>query len=108
MFSTNCKGVLRMNNKLYGSADDGKKIMDNFNQFSYRFSSKSKEDNHLVFNVSFFEQDGTLNFFIDENGNVRDTTLDLNGFPKPLGAHNDPTLNVLGEEIKNNYMNSKS
>lgn len=97
-----------MNIKLYGSANDGKKILDNFNQFSYHFSSKNKEDNHLVFNVSFFEQDGTLNFFVDEKDNVRDTTLNLNGFPKPLGAHNDPTLDVLGEKIRNNYMNFKN
>lgn len=92
-----------MNIELSGSAGDGKIILDNFNRFSYQFIETSSSEVHKVFEVTFFHNKGTLNFFIDDKNNVKDTTLMFEKFPKPLGAHNDPTLNKLGEKIRDNF-----
>ena len=88
-----------MPKRLNGSADTGKKIMDNWDNFSYSYRGSDNTTNEICYNFdwSFGNQSGTAVIFLTKNKCIdQASTLNCNekthGFSRPLGAYNDSSL----------------
>lgn len=88
-----------MAKRLSGSANTGKKIMQNLNQFSfnYRGSEKVSGKDFYTFDWSFGNQSGSAVIELTASGYIdQSSTLNCNencyDFSRPLGAYNDNTL----------------
>lgn len=81
---------------LNGSSGDGQIIKSNFNNLNIQ--GTIPEFSTLAFKVEFQGQNGTLTIQL-KGDTINNITLDLNGFPKPLGSHNDPTLLELAKQV---------
>ncbi|MEK3868194.1 hypothetical protein MHH60_32555 [Paenibacillus sp. FSL H7-0716] len=84
--------------KITGTSGDGEKILSNFSDFHYSLDAEKSHDNLFFFKVSFKNQFGFMNYEF-ENNTARQVNLDLDGFPKILGSHNDSTLLNLANKI---------
>lgn len=84
-----------MSLRLNGSAGTGKKIIKNWNLFSFVFGNRNGDS--YTFDVNFDGQIGMMTIVV-ENGNVINGTLDCN-FKKTLGIYNDPTLQQVAERM---------
>lgn len=83
---------------LKGNCGDAQRIVNNFGDFS--ILNTLPEFDTLAFNIVYKGQKGTINIMVDGN-RITDVTLNLEGFPKALGSHNDEKLFVLAKEILN-------
>lgn len=81
---------------LNGSSGDGQIITNNFSNFNILETDSNL--NTLAFKVEFQGQHGTLTIQLKEN-TINNITLDLDGFPKSLGSHNDSTLFNLAKQV---------
>lgn len=88
-----------MPKRLNGSADTGKKIMDNWDDFSYSYRGSDNSTNQIYykFDWSFGDQSGTAIICLTPNNKIdQSSTLNCNGkpygFPRSLGAYNDSSL----------------
>lgn len=78
---------------LNGNSGDAKFIIDNFEDLSIL-------GGFLKFEVEYRGQKGTLNIVL--NGKkIKDVILELEGFQRPLGSHNDEHLYGLAQKLLN-------
>lgn len=82
--------------RLTGGAGTGKKIIKNWERFSFKLTEKLVEENeeHYFFDVKFDNQMGNMTVVIKNNGTwfVDESTLiNMKSFDRPLGAYNDAT-----------------
>lgn len=86
-----------MSKSLKGSAGDGKKIMDSFNEFSYKFKGEKIEPgrtlNTYTFEVGFRGDEGTFTIEADSQGNITDNSLIVwDNMPNSLSIAEDSSL----------------
>lgn len=81
--------------RLNGSANTGKRIMQNLEQFSfnYRDSENVAGKDFYQFDWSFGNQSESAVIQLTDSGCIdQSSTLNCNNFSRPLGAYNDNTL----------------
>ena len=89
-----------MAKRLSGSANTGKKIMQNQNLFKYTYNGSEQSGNNMLhkFDWSFDNyQSGNISIKIRPDGTIDESSLinclhNLREFSRPLGAYNDPSL----------------
>lgn len=84
-----------MPKRLSGNAGTGRKILNNWNLFSYVFNETKYKENcennirHIYpFNIKFGNQTGYMMIYVN-NERVDQSTISDCGFDRPLGAYND-------------------
>lgn len=89
-----------MPKRLSGSANTGKKIIQNQNLFNYTYISSEPSGNNMLykFDWSFDNyQTGNISIVLRSDGTIDESSLincrqNPREFSRPLGAYNDPSL----------------
>lgn len=88
--------------ELTGSSGTGKKILDNWNVFTFKLKSNEAqgESNIVTFQFSSSNQTGTFIILLDKKGQIKNlSTLNCNKFKRSLGMNNDSSLQQLAEKL---------
>lgn len=86
-----------MRKRLSSSNGSGKKIIDNWNLFT--FNLKEKDGTLYIFDVNFDGTKGICTIRLNDMNEIETVGLNMKNFQKSLLEYNDPSLISLAERI---------
>ena len=86
-----------MGKRLSSSNGAGKKVIDNWNLFT--FNLKKKDETSYIFDVNFDGTEGICTIGLNDMNEIERVGLNMESFEKSLVEYNDPSLMSLAERI---------
>ncbi|MBC5630514.1 hypothetical protein H8S20_16785 [Clostridium sp. NSJ-6] len=86
-----------MGKRLSSSNGAGKKVIDNWNLFT--FNLKEKDETLYIFDVKFDGTEGICTIRLNDMNEIERVGLNMKNFKKSLLEYNDPSLISLAERI---------
>ena len=86
-----------MGKRLSSSYEAGKKVIDNWNLFT--FNLKKKDETLYIFDVNFAGTKGICTIRLNDMNEIERVELNMENFKKSLPEYNDPSLINLAERI---------
>ena len=86
-----------MGKRLSSSNGAGKKVIDNWNLFT--FNLKKKDETSYIFDVNFDGTEGICTRGLYDMNEIERVGLNMENFQKSLLEYNDPSLISLAERI---------
>ena len=86
-----------MGKRLSSSNGAGKKVIDNWNLFT--FNLKKKDETSYIFDVNFDGIEGICTIGLNDMNEIERVGLNMENFQKSLLEYNDPSLISLAECI---------
>lgn len=86
-----------MGKRLSSSNGAGKKVIDNWNLFT--FNLKKKDETSYIFDVNFDGTEGICTIGLNDMNEIERVGLNMENFQKSLLKYNDPSLISLAERI---------